>query len=92
MDKLLLKPMEAAEMIGVGRSRIYELLSSNSLESIKIGRSIRISFRALNKWVEQQETDQKGSSSEIFRDEQTDSNRNIVRTVGKSKTYPSFGR
>ena len=31
MDRLLLRPAEAAETIGIGRSKVYELLASGDL-------------------------------------------------------------
>ena len=37
MDKLLLTPTEAAAALGVGRSKVYELLQCGSLQSVRIG-------------------------------------------------------
>ncbi len=54
MEKLLLRPMEAAEMLAIGRSRMYELLTTGALPSIRIGRSVRIPIAALNRWIEEQ--------------------------------------
>ena len=42
MDKLLLRPEETAEALAVGRDRIYELIGSGRLRSVKLGRSRRI--------------------------------------------------
>ncbi len=56
MEKLLLKPMEAAEMLGIGRSRTYEMLAQGELPSIRIGRSVRIPVDALQLWIREQET------------------------------------
>jgi len=56
MDKLLLKPMEVAETIGVGRSRIYEMLTAKEMPSVRIGRSIRVPVKALNQWVEDRQS------------------------------------
>lgn len=55
MDKILLKPMEAAETLGLGRTRIYEMLACGELPSVRIGRSIRVPVAALNKWVEEKQ-------------------------------------
>ena len=65
MDRLLLKPMEAAESLGVSRSRIYELISSGQLPGcVRLGRSIRVSSEALRAWVREQATESgKGESS-----------------------------
>ncbi len=45
MDKLLLKPEEAAEVIGVGHSKIFELIRVGALESVRIGACRRIRLR-----------------------------------------------
>jgi excisionase family DNA binding protein len=54
MDKLLLRPIEAAEAIGIGRSKIYELLASGELPSIRIGGSVRVPVEALRAWIARQ--------------------------------------
>jgi excisionase family DNA binding protein len=51
MNKILLTPAEAAEMLGVGRSKVYELMSSGALRSVKIGRSRRVSDAALRDFL-----------------------------------------
>lgn len=38
MEKLLLSPEEAAEVLGVARSTIYDLIRMRTLASLKIGR------------------------------------------------------
>ena len=54
MDKLLLRPTEAAEAIGIGRSKVYELLASGELPSIRIGCSVRVPVDALRAWIDRQ--------------------------------------
>lgn len=54
MDKLLLRPVEATEAIGIGRSKVYELLASGELPSIRIGGSVRVPVDALRAWIERQ--------------------------------------
>ena len=54
MDKLLLRPIEAADAIGISRSKIYELLASGELPSIRIGGSIRLPVLALKEWIARQ--------------------------------------
>ena len=47
MDKLLLRPKEVAELIGIGRTKVFELMRSGQLESVRIGSSRRIpAFRS----------------------------------------------
>lgn len=54
MDKLLLRPAEAADAIGVSRSRMYELLATGTIPSIKIGGSRRVPVETLRTWVDRQ--------------------------------------
>ena len=58
MDKFLLRPTEAAEMLGIGRTRMYEMLACGDLPSIRIGRSVRVPVAALNKWIEDRQNNQ----------------------------------
>jgi len=51
MDNKLLTPMEVAEMLSIGRTKIYELLASGVIPSIRIGRSVRVSTRVLEAWI-----------------------------------------
>ena len=37
MDKLLLTPKEATVLLGISRSKLYELLRVGTIESVKIG-------------------------------------------------------
>jgi len=53
-ERLLYRPIEAFELLGIGRSTGYALLASGALPSIKIGRSRRIPADSLKKWVEAQ--------------------------------------
>lgn len=50
-DRLLLRPAEAAERLGIGRTTLYELLRSGELRSVKIGAARRVSATALAEYV-----------------------------------------
>jgi excisionase family DNA binding protein len=39
MDDQAYRPMKAAKVLGLSRSKIYELLAEGRLESVKIGRA-----------------------------------------------------
>jgi excisionase family DNA binding protein len=54
MDRLMLRPTEAAEAIGVGRSKIYELISSGQIPHVRLGGVIRVPVQALNQWIARQ--------------------------------------
>ncbi len=51
MDKLLLTPVEAATALGIGRSKVYELLRSGELPSVRIGACRRIPAEGLTAFL-----------------------------------------
>ena len=51
-EKLALRPTEAAEAIGVSRSRAYALIAKGELPSVRIGNSVRVPVDALRRWIE----------------------------------------
>jgi len=51
VSKLLLKPEEAAHLLGVGRSKMYELMASGVVKSVKIGVLRRVPVAALEDYV-----------------------------------------
>ncbi len=61
MEKLLLRPMEAANLISVSRSKIYEMLASGELPSIRMGRCVRVPVKALRSWIDDQQHDSSGA-------------------------------
>lgn len=52
--RLLLRPEEAAEALGISRSRFYVLLEREHIRSIKVGRSRRIPLAELERWIARQ--------------------------------------
>lgn len=52
VTKLLLTPEEAAKVLGIGRTKVYELMLSNALESVKIGACRRIPTESLATFVQ----------------------------------------
>jgi excisionase family DNA binding protein len=52
MERLLLSPKEAAEALGVGRSRVYDLMRKRELASVRIGRSRRIPVASLQELID----------------------------------------
>lgn len=51
MEKLLLTPDDAAHVLSIGRSKLYELLATGALRSVRIGTSRRIPLEALAAYV-----------------------------------------
>ena len=51
-------PEHAAELLAVGRTKLYELLRTGALESVRIGAARRIPASALTAYVEQLRRDE----------------------------------
>lgn len=51
VPRLLLTPTEAAAALGIGRSKLYELLRAGVVESVQIGTARRIPADALEGYV-----------------------------------------
>lgn len=49
---LLLSVSDAATVLGVGRTTVYELIGAGQLETVHIGRSRRVPVDALHAFVE----------------------------------------
>jgi excisionase family DNA binding protein len=47
----LLRVEEAAEVLQVGRTKVYELMARGELPVVRIGRSVRIPLRSLQEWI-----------------------------------------
>ena len=54
MEQLLLRPEEAAKVLGIGRSKCYELIMRGELPSIVVGKCRRVPSEPLRQWVNKQ--------------------------------------
>lgn len=52
-NRLLLRVEEVAELLDVGRTRVYELIRSGALKSVKIGGSRRIPVAAVEAYIQE---------------------------------------
>ena len=52
VEPICVRINEAARMIGIGRTKLYELISSGELETVKIGKATRITTASLRRLVE----------------------------------------
>ena len=50
-ERILYRPAEVGDAIGVSRARAYELISNGTIPSIRIGSSIRVPVDALRAWI-----------------------------------------
>jgi excisionase family DNA binding protein len=49
--KLLLTVDETAEVVGLGKTKVYELIASGELEAVRIGRCRRVPVEAVKAYV-----------------------------------------
>lgn len=57
--RILIRIEEAADRVGLGRSKVYELIRAGEIPAVKIGRSTRVPVRALTEWAERLEAAQR---------------------------------
>lgn len=49
-----LKVPEVAQVLRIARSRAYELVTDGTIPAVRIGRSVRVPRRELDRWLEEQ--------------------------------------
>ena len=54
VEPICVKVNDAARMIGVGRTKLYELIALGEIEAIKLGKSTRITTASLKRLVMRQ--------------------------------------
>ncbi len=64
-EPLLLRPNEVAALLGVSRSRVYELANAGAIPSLRLGGSLRIPRSRLVSWIEERTAE--GSASPAVR-------------------------
>lgn len=53
-ERLTLSVAETADHLGIGRNRTYDLVKSGEIPSVRIGRTIRVPYEPLRRWLEEQ--------------------------------------
>jgi excisionase family DNA binding protein len=51
---LLLKADEAAKLLSLGRSKVFLMVATGELPSVRVGRAVRIPRAELEEWVRRQ--------------------------------------
>jgi excisionase family DNA binding protein len=68
MESLLLNASQTAEMLGIGRSTVYDLAAKGLLPSLRVGARLRFPRDRLQKWIEQRlDNDQTSTESQSSR-------------------------
>lgn len=56
VEALCLRVNDAASMIGVGRTKLYELIAAGEVRTIKLGKSTRITTESLHDLVQRRQS------------------------------------
>ncbi len=54
VEPICVRINDAARMIGVGRTKLYELIADGEVETVKLGKSTRVITASLHRLVMQQ--------------------------------------
>jgi excisionase family DNA binding protein len=46
---------EAAIILGIGKTKVYELMATEGLPKVKFGTAVRVPVKALQEWLAQRE-------------------------------------
>jgi len=49
---LLLRAEEAAKLLSLGRSTVFQLLATGELPAVRVGRAVRVRRSDLERWIE----------------------------------------
>ena len=63
MDKQLLKVEEAAQLLSLGRSKLYQLVLAGAIPSVRIGRSRRVPVAAIEEYIRKLVAEQTGEDN-----------------------------
>jgi len=53
-DPICIRVNDAARMIGVGRTKLYALIAAGEVETVKLGKSTRVTMASLHDLVRRQ--------------------------------------
>ncbi len=53
-EKLALTVVEACKLVGIGRTKGYELCATGQWPTIRIGRAVRVPVDGLKRWIAEQ--------------------------------------
>ena len=55
VQPLLLTIPQVMQCLGLGRNKVYDLIQKEGLPTLRFGRAVRVSYKALQEWLEQRE-------------------------------------
>lgn len=64
IERIMVKPEEAAELLGISRSTAYFLIKSGALPARRVGARLRVPLEALRAWAQREDTAASGQHAE----------------------------
>ena len=62
MNRIAYRPSELLELLPISRSVLYQLLSSNQIENVRVGKSILIPHDAVLCWIDKLKSENRGNA------------------------------
>ena len=56
LQPLLLNVPQVAKLLSLSRTKVYELIATEGLPVLKFGRAVRVSFKALQQWLDRRQS------------------------------------
>ena len=56
VQPLLLTVSQVAEMLSLGRTKVYELIATEGLPVVRFGKAVRVSPTSLQQWLERRQS------------------------------------
>lgn len=54
MQSMTISVAEAAQYLGIGRNRMYDLLHAGKLPAVRLGKNYRIPKKSLDEWLDKE--------------------------------------
>jgi excisionase family DNA binding protein len=54
-ERLAYSPTEAASLLGIHKSKMYQMIAAGEIPALHVGSRLKISARRLEEWIEEQE-------------------------------------
>ena len=64
-ERLAFRVPEVGELVGIGRSKAYQLVASGEIPSIRIGRAVRVPAQALKDYLARKQAEAEGEQHPV---------------------------
>ncbi|MFC2053500.1 helix-turn-helix domain-containing protein [Chloroflexota bacterium] len=85
MEEKLLNGGEVAQILGISRSKAYTLMRNGTIEVVKFGRNVRVTEKALARFIKESTVNPYGFDTETKLSAATESKANYTANATNSK-------